>query len=976
MNCLQYYYENPDDSIKYEIPCKNRVFNNLNNVNKFNNKELLEYISETYGKEAFPNAEASPLEFKESYSELSNEDICKKTDMNLAPQQKFMGQVLGQDSNFNNMLIYHGLGSGKSCTSIVIGEALKKSSNQRLLYVVPAPLVDQYFEEIIGDIRNGKFFSCPSFCLIKKDGKNLTRDFYVSQQENSILEAKTKQLEIARTKLFDIQIKLNEDPDNNRFQLDYKNQETTLGRLKRDYLTYQNLIKGKVIKTFDIVSHQTFIGSLYKTGTNGEFIKDKGLERESALFHKNGLLVIDEIQRLISAGGTFYKKLYNAIKFYFHPELKLILMSATPIYDNPFELALTINLLRPRVPFPINKTDFYKFFIGKFDENGNCIKSSDDWVSKDSCILNEELISYICSGYVSYFKGGNPNAYPYKRIITMQHLFSPSHKSAYIQALKSDVSKDTKKIKSSTKFNSYENVLLGNYETENEDNVNGIYVTTQQYSNIFLPGEPLSVAQKKNALQLFRSDLNSKNFQDTNEIISYVKTFSTKMASIVELTLSSDGPVFIFSNWLTFGVEPISIILQKCGLVSFEKENRGFGKFFIWSSETKNKDKDGMFIKKARNTFNSIDNKDGSLLKVILGTRSVMEGVSFKNVKQVHITEPWWNESRIEQILARASRYCSHSNLPIEEQYVDIYRHYSIVSLDGEPDAEITSMLKEVRGGTGYEDYDVLGIDEMMLNSSLKKFDLNLDLNNILKKCAIDSNINRHGNLIRLEENIIPLRNGMYQVFYKNPSNDRKYLREGVPKEISFGEIYSRKYSYPNIKTIKFTESRQVDTGYFEPYDDAEILDSNNINEDIIINENIKPWDSNKTFEDLELDNEIKAYMTNLYKNHSLFPILRKNYLNEKGTNVITHKDDIKKRLKLIGCIKQLAIENIVTPDVKKQIAKEFTKESKKQKMSSMVLDLIYKHKIYPESYLEELLNISVMEPDIIFEIMKSISNK
>ena len=44
-----------------------------------------------------------------------------------------------------------------------------------------------------------------------------------------------------------------------------------------------------------------------------------------------------------------------------------------------------------------------------------------------------------------------------------------------------------------------------------------------------------------------------------------------------------------------------------------------------------------------------------------------MEGVSFKNVKQVHITDPWWNESRIEQILARASRYCSHSNLPSEE---------------------------------------------------------------------------------------------------------------------------------------------------------------------------------------------------------------------------------------------------------------------------------------------------------------------
>ena len=52
-----------------------------------------------------------------------------------------------------------------------------------------------------------------------------------------------------------------------------------------------------------------------------------------------------------------------------------------------------------------------------------------------------------------------------------------------------------------------------------------------------------------------------------------------------------------------------------------------------------------------------MDNKDGSLIKIILGTRSIMEGVSFKNVKQVHITDPWWNEARIEQILARACAF-------------------------------------------------------------------------------------------------------------------------------------------------------------------------------------------------------------------------------------------------------------------------------------------------------------------------------
>lgn len=221
----------------------------------------------------------------------------------------------------------------------------------------------------------------------------------------------------------------------------------------------------------------------------------------------------------------------------------------------------------------------------------------------------------------------------------MEHTFSAQHKLEYIGALRSDVSKDKNFGKKADSLGAYENVLLGNYESESEDKVSGMYVTTQQYSNIFLPkiGEIVNktLAEKKQALQTFKSNLIGMKFKTPTEVINYVKLFSTKFASIIELTLNSSGPVFIFSNWLTYGVEPLAIILEACGLTQFDKEDRGNGRYFIWSSETKTKDRDGTFIKKARNTFNSSANSDGSQLKVILGTRSVMEGVSFKNVKQV-----------------------------------------------------------------------------------------------------------------------------------------------------------------------------------------------------------------------------------------------------------------------------------------------------------------------------------------------------
>jgi hypothetical protein len=62
-------------------------------------------------------------------------------------------------------------------------------------------------------------------------------------------------------------------------------------------------------------------------------------------------------------------------------------------------------------------------------------------------------------------------------------------------------------------------------------------------------------------------------------------------------------------------------------------------------------------------------------LRIILGTQSTMEGVDFKRVRQVHILDPWWNDSRIQQIMARAVRLCSHSGLPEQQRVVDVFIH-------------------------------------------------------------------------------------------------------------------------------------------------------------------------------------------------------------------------------------------------------------------------------------------------------------
>ena len=76
---------------------------------------------------------------------------------------------------------------------------------------------------------------------------------------------------------------------------------------------------------------------------------------------KNAVLIIDEIQNMISEHGIWYATLYNAIKKA-PKDLRIILLSATPMFDKPNELALTLNLLRLTKELPTGK-EFNKEFI-------------------------------------------------------------------------------------------------------------------------------------------------------------------------------------------------------------------------------------------------------------------------------------------------------------------------------------------------------------------------------------------------------------------------------------------------------------------------------------------------------------------------------------------------------------------------------------------------------------------------------------
>lgn len=74
----------------------------------------------------------------------------------------------------------------------------------------------------------------------------------------------------------------------------------------------------------------------------------------------------------------------------------------------------------------------------------------------------------------------------------------------------------------------------------------------------------------------------------------------------------------------------------------------------------------------------AIGNKRGELCRVFCITAAGAEGLSLKNVRGVHIMEPYWNDVRMAQVKGRAVRICSHQDLPLEDRNVKIFTYLSV----------------------------------------------------------------------------------------------------------------------------------------------------------------------------------------------------------------------------------------------------------------------------------------------------------
>ena len=190
-----------------------------------------------------------------------------------------------------------------------------------------------------------------------------------------------------------------------------------------------------------------------------------------------------------------------------------------------------------------------------------------------------------------------------------------------------------------------------------------------------------------------------------------LKTYSVKFYKIMKKIKSCKGTVFVYSNFKEFGgLKSFIKVLEYHKYKDFADHGVGKYRFAVWSGDETHEKKELL-----KDYFNKKDNQDGHMIKVLLGSPSIKEGVSLLRVKQVHILEPYWNMSRLEQVIGRAVRFCSHKDVPYAERNVEVYIYIATGSS---------------------EDDD--SVDSHIMKMAFKKKELTDQFENVIKEMAVD----------------------------------------------------------------------------------------------------------------------------------------------------------------------------------------------------------------------------------------------
>ena len=594
--------------------------------------------------------------------------------------QLLVSSFLSLNTPYNGLLLYHGVGVGKSCSSILIADNFKeyvKKHNKKIIILTKKTIQDSFRREIFNaEVEKNKIdknqFSCTSSEYSEK-WNNFNQDNPDENDQNY-----TKNMKIFHAGLVDEYYEIYGYTEfANKYELIIKKEGKYDAEIINRLFSNTVFIIDEVHNLRDIVSDET---------------------GESSNENKKSKELIENIIR------------------YLREPVKIALLSATPLYDRYEEIEFIINLLLMN------------------DKKERLEPRIIDSYVKNQDAESLEAIIQKTRGYVSYIKGNDPTIFPLilypennikLSFQTKEGTYSYNERINAVPCKMSPYQVDLYKLQENKDMKKkYSNIVFpmnGSEPATFED----LFTTTDNgktysYNNAELGEEVL----KNISTYSIKISNIIENIESKGKIFIYSNYIKGNYGGndFLSIILEYYGYIRKIIKSGKIEVSP--------AFPSFKKEDiKGY---YIVTDGSVSEENFTLYKKE----FNKNNNILGNHIKIIVGTTNMIEGVSLYNMRQIHVLEPWYNISRNEQIVGRGVRQCSHINLPFEDRNVTIFNYVAITD-----DLEFEDTTYRVPYKEKTQDVDLRKLE--LATEKINKVELLEDiLKNNSIDCVLNKNVN------------------------------------------------------------------------------------------------------------------------------------------------------------------------------------------------------------------------------------------
>lgn len=704
----------------------------------------------------------------------------------LLETQKFIKAFLAPETPNKAILLNHGLGSGKSCTSSAVIENFKnvevggKKRKPAIVLVGNGVLKDSYAKQV-SEI-------CTSGIYVPKTTMQERRKGVVLSEELKFKRTKRMVAESYRIVTFGTFLK-NLSDDDNVVREEYRDRVIVVDEAHAFRIQPRKGSKSTKI------SAKTSVKSSAKKEADADASVDEDID--------------DAAGDNVNTKGVDIKT-YQRLHRFLHiiaDSCRILLLTGTPIWDQTSEIASLMNLILPLDQQLPTGTAFDRKF---FDENGDLIEGPD----------TSEVLKKAFHGRVSFLRQMMTTAkreeMGVKKPFTKYVKIFPDQMSKWQAEGAEEALKTAVAIKKTGKSGKKVEVEGGEFAAKAREAANLILPVFGPKDDPLDPNVYPDFAYGKEAFAKYAVKKIKKmgdagaagktmNLYGINDpkikiaLTENLERYSAKFASIIaDIKAHPNEVTFIYNERVTGtgGAIMLALCMQLHGFQwvrnASEIQKPGKMRFAVITNDPQTTHLDGQ-ISKLLDRANQPDNAYGDHLQVIIGSEKISLGVTIKSVRREHTIMPHWNMPSIDQALARGFRFGGHDFLPPDKRHIKIFKHAAV---------NPGKLLK----GTGFPSEAGFSneetIDVRIYKRAEEKEHKNTQIYRIMKRASVDCALFYNRNV--LPEDIDGTRDCDYQECNYTCDGYPSELKPGNPLDPSLVDHSTANlyYSGPKIKKI------------------------------------------------------------------------------------------------------------------------------------------------------------------------------